>query len=83
MKNYGILIKKNVYVTQGIWPFIFSRCILNVELIDDQPSTKITKNRLINSVCFQVRSIEGYKEIKEWKHIVESAVHGTWKWYEN
>ena len=41
------------------------------------------KNRLINTVCFSMRLIKGYKEITEWKHPMECAVHGTWKWYEN
>ena len=40
-------------------------------------------NRLINTVWFRVRLIDGYSEVTEWKHTVESAVHDTWKWYEN
>ena len=41
------------------------------------------KNPLINTICFRVRLIKGYMEITEWKHTVKSAVHDTWKWYEN
>ena len=37
------------------------------------------KSRFINTVCFWLRMIKGYMEITEWKHTVESVVHGTLK----
>ena len=34
------------------------------------------KNHLVNTFCFRVWMIQGCMKVTEWKHTVESAVHG-------